>query len=133
VCVFLEPIALYHARDLHAAGDGGWRAPYLPPDQWAAAHVPPGRARTHGDGTDLTIVTFGNGLWLSLRAAGRLAARGIGCRVVDLRWLATLPAGDILREAGATGRVLIRDATRRARRGTARELEVADHAGTRGT
>jgi 2-oxoisovalerate dehydrogenase E1 component len=113
VCVFLEPIALYHARDLHAAGDGGWRAPYLPPEQWAAAHVPAGRARTHGDGTDLTIVTFGNGLWLSLRAAGRLAARGIGCRVVDLRWLAPLPADDILREAAATGRVLIADETRR--------------------
>jgi 2-oxoisovalerate dehydrogenase E1 component len=58
-------------------------------------------------------VTFGNGLWLSLRAAGRLAARGIGCRVVDLRWLSPLPADDILREAGATGRVLVADETRR--------------------
>jgi 2-oxoisovalerate dehydrogenase E1 component len=113
VCVFLEPIALYHARDLLAAGDGGWRAPYAPPAQWADEHVPVGRARTHGNGTDLTIVTFGNGLWLSLRAANRLAGDGIGCRVVDLRWLAPLPAGDILREAQATGRVLIADETRR--------------------
>jgi 2-oxoisovalerate dehydrogenase E1 component len=72
-----------------------------------------GRARTHGDGTDPTIVTFGNGLWLSLRAANRLAGDGIGCRVVDLRWLAPLPADDILREAQATGRVLIADETRR--------------------
>ena len=113
VCVFLEPIALYHARDLLAAGDGGWRAPYAPPAQWAEEHVPVGRARTHGDGTDLTIVTFGNGLWLSLRAANRLAGDGISCRVVDLRWLAPLPADDILREAEATGRVLIADETRR--------------------
>jgi 2-oxoisovalerate dehydrogenase E1 component len=75
--------------------------------------VPVGRARTQGDGTDLTIVTFGNGLWLSLRAASRLSADGIGCRVVDLRWLAPLPAEDILREAAATGRVLIADETRR--------------------
>src|SRR5215468_2294497 len=28
VCAFLEPIALYHARDLLAAGDGGWRVSY---------------------------------------------------------------------------------------------------------
>ena len=28
VCVFLEPIALYHTRDLHEPGDGGWLAPY---------------------------------------------------------------------------------------------------------
>jgi len=113
VCVFLEPIALYHARDLHASGDGGWRAPYDPPELWAAGHVPVGQARRHGDGTDLTILTFGNGLWLSLRAAGRLAAEGIGCRVVDLRWLAPLPADDIVREAWVTGRVLIADETRR--------------------
>src|SRR6516165_620500 len=113
VCAFLEPIALYHTRDLLAEGDGGWRAPYDPPDRWASGHVPVGRGRTHGDGTDLTIVTFGNGLWLSLRAADRLAADGIGCRVLDLRWLAPLPAEDILREAAATGRVLIADETRR--------------------
>jgi 2-oxoisovalerate dehydrogenase E1 component len=113
VCAFVEPIALYHTRDLLAAGDGGWRVPYDPPAEWAGRHVPVGRARTHGDGTDLTIVTFGNGLWLSLRAASRLSADGIGCRVVDLRWLAPLPAEDILREAAATGRVLIADETRR--------------------
>jgi 2-oxoisovalerate dehydrogenase E1 component len=114
VCAFLEPIALYHARDLLAAGDGGWKVSYDPPERWAAGHVPAGRARTHGDGTDLTIVTFGNGLWLSLRAADKLAAEGIGARVLDLRWLAPLPADDILREATATGRVLIADETRRS-------------------
>ncbi|MDT5359314.1 MAG: 2-oxoisovalerate dehydrogenase component, partial [Mycobacterium sp.] len=33
-------------------------------------------------------------------------------RVVDLRWLAPLPVEDVLREATATGRVLIVDETR---------------------
>jgi 2-oxoisovalerate dehydrogenase E1 component len=113
VCAFLEPIALYHARDLLAAGDGGWKAAYDPPERWASGHVPVGRAALHRDGSDLTIVTFGNGLWLSLRAADRLAADGIGARVLDLRWLAPLPADDILREATATGRVLVADETRR--------------------
>ena len=108
VCVFLEPIALYHARDLHADGDGGWLASYPGPG-W---HVPLGSARTYGAGTDLTIVTFGNGLRMSLRAAARLRADGIGCRVVDLRWIAPLPVADVLREAAATARVLVADETR---------------------
>ena len=109
VCVFLEPIALYHTRDLHSDRDGGWLAPYPRPD----AHVPLGRARTYGEGRDLTIVTFGNGLRMSIRVGNRLAIQGIGARVVDLRWLAPFPAEDVLREAGATGRVLIVDETRR--------------------
>jgi 2-oxoisovalerate dehydrogenase E1 component len=33
--------------------------------------------------------------------------------VVDLRWIAPLPAGDILAEAAMTGRVLVADETRR--------------------
>jgi 2-oxoisovalerate dehydrogenase E1 component len=114
-CVYLEPIALYHARDLYENGDGGWLAPYLAPAQWADAHTVVGRARTYGVGGDLTIVTFGNGLRMSLRVARSLAiAHGIGCRVVDLRWLAPLPVEDVLREAMATGRVLIADETRRS-------------------
>jgi 2-oxoisovalerate dehydrogenase E1 component len=39
--------------------------------------------------------------------------RGLDARVVDLRWLSPLPVDDILREANATGRVLIVDETRR--------------------
>jgi 2-oxoisovalerate dehydrogenase E1 component len=108
VCVFLEPIALYHTRDLYGDGDNGWLAPYPAPD----AHVAIGSARVHADGTDLTVITFGNGLRLSLRAARTLAASGIRCRILDLRWLAPLPVQDILREAGATGRVLMVDETR---------------------
>ena len=113
VCVFLEPIALYHQRDAQATGDGGWLAPYRPPARWADWHAAIGRARVHGDGTDLTIVTFGNGLLMSLLAAARLGADGISCRVVDLRWIAPLPVADIEREAAATGRVLVADETRR--------------------
>jgi 2-oxoisovalerate dehydrogenase E1 component len=114
VCVFLEPIALYHERDLHEPGDGEWLAPYEPPWRWATAHVPPGRPRMYGSGENLTIVTFGNGLRMSLRVAARLQAEGTPVRVMDLRWLAPLPAEDILREATMTGRVLVADETRRS-------------------
>ncbi|HET8742421.1 MAG TPA: thiamine pyrophosphate-dependent enzyme, partial [Gaiella sp.] len=107
VCVFLEPIALYHARDLLAEGDELWTA------EPGADHVPVGSARTHLDGRDLTIVTWGNGLPMSLRVARRLLERGVDARVVDLRWLAPLPLDDVLREANATGRTLVVDETRR--------------------
>jgi 2-oxoisovalerate dehydrogenase E1 component len=114
VCVFLEPIALYHQRDLYEPGDGGWLARYEPPDRWVSGHAPVGSGRVHGSGTDLTIVTFGNALRLSLRAAANLGRGGIGCRVLDLRWLAPLPAGDLMRAATATGAVLVADETRRS-------------------
>ncbi|MCY7303332.1 MAG: MFS transporter [Thermoleophilia bacterium] len=107
VCAFLEPIALYHARDLHEEGDGGWLATPT------AEHVPLGSARTYGNGRDLTMLTWGNGLLMSLRVARRLEERGIRARVVDLRWLAPLPIEDIAREAVATQRVLVVDETRR--------------------
>ena len=133
VCVFLEPIALYHTRDLHQPGDGAWLASYSGPERWAQEHVPIGRGRSYGRGADLTLVTFGNGVPMSLRVARRLAAAGAGVRVFDLRWLAPLPAEQLLAEAELTGRVLIVDETRRS--GGVSEGVIAEltDAGFRGT
>ena len=126
VGVFLEPIALYHQRDLHVAGDGEWLAEYAGPDRWADEHVPIGRARrwlvrgrrrravARPDGADLSILTFGNGLPMSLRVARTLAGRGVSAAVLDLRWLSPLPVQDILREAASSGQVLVVDETRRS-------------------
>ncbi|MDH6197289.1 2-oxoisovalerate dehydrogenase E1 component [Mycobacterium frederiksbergense] len=108
VCIYLEPIALYHTKDLYHDGDQQWLARY------PGEPVRIGQARTYGDGADLTILTFGNGVWMSLRVARRLARADIDVRVVDLRWLSPLPIEDITREAAATGRVLIVDETRRS-------------------
>jgi 2-oxoisovalerate dehydrogenase E1 component len=113
VSVFLEPIALYHTADLHQPGDGGWLERLPPPDRWGEEHVPIGRARPYGDGNDLLLATWGNGLHLSLRVAARMAERGVGVRVLDLRWLAPLPADDVLGHASDVGRVLVVDETRR--------------------
>ncbi len=107
VSVFLEPIALYRSRDLHSPGDEGW----LTVDD--GDHVPIGRARSHGPQTaDLTMISFGNGVPMSLRVAARLRHQGIDARVCDLRWLAPLPLEDVLVEAQLAGRVLVVDETR---------------------
>jgi 2-oxoisovalerate dehydrogenase E1 component len=111
VCVFLEPIALYMTRDLHEPGDGLWTSTYDP----AGPHVPIGAARRHGDGTDLLVVSFANGAYMSLRVLRGLERdHGLSGRLLDLRWLAPLPIDDLVREAQAVGKVLVVDETRRS-------------------
>jgi 2-oxoisovalerate dehydrogenase E1 component len=133
VCVFLEPIALYHTRDLYEPGDGAWLSPYASPPRWAEAHAPIGSGRGYGAGTDLTLVTFGNGLPMSLRVARRLAAEGIGVRVFDLRWLAPLPTGQLLKEAERSGRTLVVDETRQSGGVSEGVIAALADAGYRGT
>ncbi|HBQ13549.1 MAG TPA: hypothetical protein DEF51_21210, partial [Myxococcales bacterium] len=87
VVVFLEPIALYPMRDLHEAGDGGWMCRYPDPSERIAL----GEVGQHGEGRDLAIVTFGNGTYLSTKAAQQLESDGISTRVIDLRWISPLP------------------------------------------
>jgi 2-oxoisovalerate dehydrogenase E1 component len=120
--VFLEPIALYHQRDLHEPGDQAWLA--VTHDD----HVPIGRARmylhpepvegrastssAHNKAPIFTMISFGNGVPMSLRVGRRLAVAGVASQVLDLRWLAPLPVEDIMSAARSTGRVLVVDETR---------------------
>ncbi|RMH42144.1 MAG: MFS transporter [Deltaproteobacteria bacterium] len=109
VCAFLEPIALYAARDLHAPGDGALAMRYDP----AGPHVPIGAPRIEGDG-DVLLVSFANGARHCRRVQRRLAeAGGPACRVVDLRWLAPLPVDALAACARDARRVVIADETRR--------------------
>ncbi len=110
VVVIIEPIALYHTRDLHESGDAAWVAP--PPS--GAAEL--GRPRIyHPEARDLVIATYGNGVAMSLRAARRIeAALGAHTRVLDLRWLLPLPERDLVAHAGECGRLLVVDECRRS-------------------
>jgi 2-oxoisovalerate dehydrogenase E1 component len=108
VSVFMEPIARYMTRDLHEDGDNLWQTAYPKPGD----HMPVGEIGVYGDGQDLCIATYANGLWMSLRVAKRLELQGINARVIDLRWLAPLPHAELLEHAKATGRVLVVDECR---------------------
>jgi 2-oxoisovalerate dehydrogenase E1 component len=112
VSAFLEPIALYMSKDLYEAGDAQWQFSYPAPDQ----------AMTLGDGrcyfeehTDMLIISYGNGIPMSLRAAKTIQSEiGARCRVFDLRWLQPLNAAQIAEHAGACARILIVDEGRRS-------------------
>lgn len=110
VVVFLEPIALYPMRDLYGEKDGGWMCLY--PDRSEAIGL--GEVGVHGNGTDLAIVTFGNGYYLSRQAEKRLADEGVKARVIDMRWLSPLPADALVEAVKGAKRVLIVDETRRS-------------------
>jgi 2-oxoisovalerate dehydrogenase E1 component len=114
VVCFLEPIALYHERDLHAEGDGGWLTDYPPPSSDPSDALLPGDFGVYdADARDLCIVSYANGLRLSLRAARVLASEhGIRARVVDLRWLAPLDLDRLVRHVEDCARVLVVDECR---------------------
>lgn len=110
VSVFLEPIALYMTKDLYEDKDALWLFEY--PSQ--NDHIAIGESKTWTQGTDYTIFSYANGLWMSLRVAEKLKKeKGISCRVVDIRWLNPLPTQSIIEEAKATGRVLVVDECRK--------------------
>ena len=111
VSVFLEPIALYMTKDLYEPGDGQWLTSYPPPGE--AMPLGEGRVYAPEDGSagdELVIVTYGNGVPMSLRAARRIeAAHGWKARVVDLRWLVPLNAGYIVEQVRGAKRVIVVD------------------------
>jgi 2-oxoisovalerate dehydrogenase E1 component len=112
VVVFVEPIALYMTRDLHAEGDALWTAAYAAPGE--ARPIRLGELGRHGDGEDLAIVTYGNGYYLSRQAEKILREQhGLDPRVIDLRWLAPLNEAGLLDAVAGCGRVLVVDECRR--------------------
>ncbi|PTE16551.1 dehydrogenase E1 component subunit alpha/beta [Pseudogemmobacter blasticus] len=108
VVVFLEPIALYPMRDLHTDKDGGWMRLYPAPDEVIGF----GDVGVQGTGTDLAIVTFGNGVYLSNQALPAIEAAGIKTRIVDTRWLSPLPKEALMQAVSGCKHILVVDETR---------------------
>ncbi|MGH8283719.1 MAG: thiamine pyrophosphate-dependent enzyme [Gammaproteobacteria bacterium] len=107
VVVYLEPIALYMTKDLYEPKDHGWVFEYPEPDR----AIPLGEGRVYNpNAKDLLIVSFGNGVPMSLRVAKKLEQEtGKKARVLDLRWLKPLNRELIGRHARETGKVLVVD------------------------
>ncbi|MEM9669950.1 MAG: thiamine pyrophosphate-dependent enzyme [Pseudomonadota bacterium] len=112
VVAFIEPIALYMMRDLHEEGDKAWTHRYPRPGDGVPIRI--GEIGQYADGTDMAIVTYGNGYYLSRQAEKILSEEHkLNCRIIDLRWLAPLNEGAILEAIEPCKNVLIVDECRR--------------------
>lgn len=95
VTLFLEPKALYNSVD----------AASVVPDDF---EVPFGKARIRREGSDLSIITYGNTTHLCLKAADRLAKEnGWNVEVVDIRSLIPLDKETIFASVQKTSKVLV--------------------------
>ncbi|HEV7233140.1 MAG TPA: transketolase C-terminal domain-containing protein, partial [Sphingorhabdus sp.] len=112
VVVFVEPIALYHTTDLAEAGDNGWVADYIAPE--SVQQIGFGELHQHGTGTQLGIISYGNGYYLSRQAEAELRAAGIDLRIIDLRWLHPLNDKAIVAAVADCKNILIVDESRRS-------------------
>ena len=92
--LFFEPKALYNSPLAATA---------IPDD----FEVPFGKARIRREGTDLSIITYGNTTHMSLKVAEKLAEEGFSIEVLDIRSLIPLDEESILNSVRKTGKVLI--------------------------
>ena len=92
--MFMEPKALYQDP----------RAATVIPDDF---EVPFGKARIRREGSDLTLITYGNTTHMSLEAAEKLAQEGFHIEVIDLRSLVPLDRETILGSVKKTNRALV--------------------------
>ncbi|HHC08941.1 MAG TPA: pyruvate dehydrogenase (acetyl-transferring) E1 component subunit alpha, partial [Actinobacteria bacterium] len=90
--LFLEPKVLYRSFREEVPVE-----PY---------EIPLGKARVRRRGTDLTIVTYGGMVPVSLRAAEAAAAEGIDVEVVDLRTVFPWDVETVTASVEGTGRLL---------------------------
>ncbi|MGH8225142.1 MAG: thiamine pyrophosphate-dependent enzyme [Gammaproteobacteria bacterium] len=128
VVIFLEPIALYMTKDLYDPQDGRWLTDYPAPGSAVAL----GEPRIYNPrAKDWAIVSYGNGVPMSLRVAKQIEEEtGNQARVVDLRWLKPLNVEAIAKHATACKRVLVVDEGRQTG-GIAEEIFTAldEHCG----
>ena len=110
VVVLLEPIARYHGRDLLEEGDEVWCEEDPGPD----FRLPVGKLGRWGEGRELAILTYGNGVYLARQALAEIDPHGARVRVVDLRWLTGIDHDAVHDAVAGCERVLIVDECRRS-------------------
>jgi len=110
IIVFVEPIALYMTKDLHEPKDGKWTFKYPVLDE----EIPVGKFAEYGKGKVLTLITYGNGLYLSLQAKKEIEKKlKKKIKIIDLRWLSEINIPKLLNAIGTSNNILIVDECRR--------------------
>ncbi len=93
--VFLEPKFLYNFKRAFS---------HEMPDDHI---IPFGKARIIRKGSDITIVTYGSAVHMSMMAAEDLEEKGISVEIVDLRSLQPWDKETVMESVKKTGRVLV--------------------------
>lgn len=99
IVIFIEPISLYHKNDVC----------YTLKDRSTSLT----KVGIYGTSDVLTIISYGNGFDISMRAAAAYKARNIDVQVLDLRWLKPLSMESICEAIKSTPNVLIVDEARK--------------------
>lgn len=105
VVVFIEPIALYMTKDLTQQGDGLFNAKYEGLDKCISFGE---IAVEHDKESQIAIITYGNGTYLSKCAALELGASWQNkVNIIDIRWLSPLPWKQIKQAVRRSQKLLI--------------------------
>ena len=91
--IFFEPIVKYFTKYKD-----------IPVDHYT---IPIGRARIAREGSDTTIVTYGNAVGISEKAADQLAEENVSVEIIDLRTLKPWDEECVLESIGKTGRLVV--------------------------
>lgn len=94
-----DPVIIFEHGSLY-----GWKGPAPGPGPVDLDHAAIRRA-----GTDVTLISYGNGVHVSLAAAELLAATGVEAEVLDLRTLRPLDTEAILASVARTHRAVVVD------------------------
>ena len=94
-----DPVLYFEHKKLYRTIKGE-----VPEEDFA---VPFGQAEVRRAGHDLTVVTYGYMVHVSLQAAAELAKKGIECEVVDLRTLLPLDKETVLASVRKTNKVAV--------------------------
>lgn len=92
--VYLEPKALYNSKDAMTVVPEGFEVPF-------------GKARTRREGSDLSVITYGNTTHFCLAVAEKLSEEGIDIEVIDLRSLIPLDEEAIVETVKKTNRAIV--------------------------
>ena len=110
VVIFIEPIALYMVKDLYNEKDGKWNFKYPSLNE----EIPIGEFLEYGTGKALTILTYGNGLYLSLQAQIEIEKKiKKKTKVIDLRWLSDIDLPKLLESIQSCNKILVVDECRK--------------------
>jgi 2-oxoisovalerate dehydrogenase E1 component beta subunit len=69
--------------------------------------TPIGKARTHQEGTDLSVITWGAMVYTAAEAAQQLDADGVSVEIIDLRTVMPWDKAAVLESVRKTSKVLV--------------------------